>query len=215
VGNQSTANIDNSITFWLNNASAPGTFIDRSSEVPIVTSTLLAPPDNDSISGNIRAVRLADVDNDGDLDLYLGQFGQIGSGTITGATDILMLNRTIGDNLLAQTIVGQQLGIVRPRLTFASPAASEPGTVREVHVHGAHFENGTRLDFGPGIEVLRYISVTPSRVAVEVRIAPDAAVGPRTVTAVVPSGFIARGEGIFAVGNLRNDSASSTWIHFE
>ncbi|MBX3223689.1 MAG: hypothetical protein KF795_24465 [Labilithrix sp.] len=57
---------------------------------------------------------------------------------------------------------------------------------REVEVsiggNGTHFDGDAKPTFGPGIEVVEVTTSTPSLITAKIRIAKDAAIGPRTVT---------------------------------
>lgn len=168
---------------YLNSATSPGTFSNASHEIPRVRSTVLNTVEADDVTGNIRAVHLADVDRDGDLDLYLGQNGRFTT-QFVGATDWLLTNRVIGEGYLNLTRDPNPLqpGIV-PGLRVASvdPGGAARGETRVVRVYGSNFRNGIRFDFGEDIEVLGYGGLTSGWVDVKIRVAPTAELGSRTI----------------------------------
>jgi len=222
VGNRSVPFLSNSLSFLVSDAAAPGSFINRSSEFPIVTSVLfdfggtppLVVPDN--INGNFRAVRFADLDGDGDLDVYLGQGGSF-AGQVTGATDVIFTNRLIGDNLLAQTLRGDSPGVPpQPRVRSVQPDVARPGTDIYVFLHGRNFTAGALADFGPGTQVLEYTAVQPNVIGLRLRIASNAALGARTVKVSLPNGLEAVGNNIFIINSSGSGSTPALiWEQFE
>jgi hypothetical protein len=212
---QITAANSNSVGLLVNDASNPGTFIDATHEVPQNRLTFRnGAPENDIVSGNIRTVRLGDVDLDGDLDMFLGQFGRFTT-TFVGATDWLYVNRVVGENELAQTrppLFRAPGTPTLPVVSAVSPAEGALGDTLTVQVYGAGLRNGTQVDFGQGIQVLQYASVAQGRMNVRIHIAPDAQLGPRSVDVIDPMGIRYEGAAaVFQVQALTQGSPATAW----
>jgi subtilisin-like proprotein convertase family protein len=174
----------NPVVLFLNSATSPGSFSNRSAEIPRVLSTVLGDAVTDDISGNIRALKLVDGDNDGDLDLYVGQNGRFTT-TFVGATDWYLKNRTIGDGWLNLTRdpAALQPGVLPSlRATAATPGGGARGQTLTVRVFGSGFRNGMGVDFGDDITVINYGGVTAGWIDVKLHIENDASLGSRPIT---------------------------------
>ena len=86
----------------------------------------------------------------------------------TGAYDEVGIDVTLERVANAPVVVG------------VHPTALAAGQTATLQIHGANLTTTTRgVDLGPGLEVVRVVTTTPTRVDVEVRVDPEAAVGSR------------------------------------
>jgi subtilisin-like proprotein convertase family protein len=223
VGLDTPVATSNGVRLLLNNLNNPGNFLDVSYEVPRNRAILQNPSTQaaqDLISGNIRTVKLVDGDRDGDLDLFLGQAGRLGT-TFVGATDWFYVNRVIGDNELIQTRSPLFDHRAPRRFRWSRPFRPRRAawaTTLSVQVFGLHLANGARLDFGQGVEVVNYGAVLNGKMLVRLRVDPDAILGPRSVDVIDPMG--ARHESDLAVFYVRETSepagaAAMGWEAYE
>jgi hypothetical protein len=234
IGTTEQNRTNNSASLLVTDRNNPGTFIDRGTEIPIVTSTSLFNgrvdengdfvvdefgriiQDPEIVTGNVRVVRLADTDNDGDLDVFMGQQGAFATVQI-GATDWFLTNRVISRNQQAQIAAGDQPGVPQlPELIQVLPPNMKPGEIDNITVIGRNFTNGTRLNLGDGTTVLDYEVVQPNYIIARVRVSSNAEIGPRTVTALQRQGGGVTRSGLFFVGSTPGDAAAGPdWTQYE
>lgn len=79
---------------------------------------------------------------------------------------------------------------VTPAMTVASPAVLRPGQTTDVVVDGTNFSALSQVSFGPGITVNSMTLLSEQRFKANVTVAPDAALGIRTVTATDVNGVV-------------------------
>jgi hypothetical protein len=179
-----------------------------------------ADPTQDETSGNIRTVKLVDLDRDGDLDMFLGQAGRFTT-SFRGAPDWILTNRTIGDNLLAQTRppIARQPGTPTiPVVTGLTPPVALPGATLSVEIFGSNFERGSSVDLGPGVTAELYTFIDSSRMRVRLRVASSAHLQPRKITIIDPQGLrhISVNPVFQIVSELPNGvTAATEWNAFE
>ncbi len=146
--------------------------------------------------GNARALELFDADNDGDLDLYVGEAGRIIGARSIGAIDAFYENRQIGAGYITRSGLYKGLApnsgpILNPALAITSiqPAAVAAGQTVDLRVFGKKFKGGAELSFGQGISIVTAPIVrSPELIEVRVKVSPNAGVGGRQVFVFNPDG---------------------------
>lgn len=204
-----------------------GIFADISYEVPFPLSvkTNFDAPNVPSLVGNAQDLELVDVDNDGDLDIYVGMAGPDLSLVTVGGNNLVYVNRTVGGNWnegnRRRTVreAAKSRGVVRPPVIFfASPPAAMPGASLTVQVFGANFTPDTKVDFGPGITVGTVNVLGTSLLSAAITIDAAAEVGPRSVGASSDgTGLSTKSEpGMFYVGLAPSNAADAVqWTEYQ
>ncbi|MCC6547427.1 thrombospondin type 3 repeat-containing protein [Candidatus Sumerlaeota bacterium] len=146
--------------------------------------------------GNSRALELFDADNDGDLDVYIGEAGRTLGATSVGAIDAFYENRQVGAGYTSRSGLYKGLApnigpIINPSLsiTGVQPAAVAKGQTVDLKVYGKKFKGGAELSFGQGISVVQAPIVRSGElIEVRVRVSESAAPGARQVFVFNPDG---------------------------
>lgn len=182
-------------------------FANRSAELPVPSTTLVPTAGNDG-HGNARALRLFDMDGDGDSDLYVAEAGRTAGADIFSGLDALYENRTDGRNYGARTGVfaGQLPGsgpIVQPlRIIDVQNGFATQGSTATVRILGNSFQSGAQVFFGQGVTLASAPIVRSDSIDVTVTVAPNANPGLRQVFVFNPNGesAVTRSGIGFAVG---------------
>ena len=182
-----TLTSEQSIQLLLNDGT--GYFGDFSYEIPDPISVKFYLGGYD-FNNNSRGVKLADVDRDGDLDMFVCNLGNDRSFPIMGGCNYLFQNRLIGagfNSRMIQTVRTPGGPIIA---TLSPPSALRGATNLSVTISGANFQEGCSIYFGPGVTIVgepRVIS--PGMIEVTINVAPNASVGSRQVSVVNPDGL--------------------------
>ncbi|MBI1784747.1 VCBS repeat-containing protein [Candidatus Sumerlaeota bacterium] len=206
-----------------------GFFSDKSYEFPFPTSVRgfgESGPTSISYTGNASDVEVLDVDNDGDLDVYVGMAGRGESLQTIGAMDVMYINRLNGGNFNTGALTLPPTTpppLAKPPLVFAvNPGSAVQGSVNlNVDVIGTRFEftPTTTLNFGAGITVNSVTFVDANHLVANITISPTAQVGPRSVSVQNPSNGLSSStvSGIFNVADdtSGNAVALKEWIRYE
>lgn len=189
---------------------APGFFVDASGndditsnairssrgELPVLKVQFAYTREASTIPGNARDVKLADIDNDGDLDMIIAQFGrEQGAGVeAAGWFNNVLVNRYNPANFRAVNVVSPR-PIGAPVVRAVQPGAAMPGQELVVEIAGENFSGTPSVSFGAGVEVLHAFPTRDNgtRIRVVIRVSPGAALGPRVVTITNPDGQTAVG----------------------
>jgi len=170
-------------------------------EIPYTTSTAIGlrnnvPSIESDTHGNAQAIMLLDADNDGDLDLMVGEAGgNIGIRSV-GSLDAFYENRVIGGGFLAPprsplvTIPGGGTIPVGTALEVksVSPRTATRGSEVTLRLYGRNFKGGARVAMGSDIPVL-YAPIVRSPEIIDVTVDLSAArTGPRSVRVINPDG---------------------------
>jgi hypothetical protein len=144
--------------------------------------------------GIVHAIKLFDMDNDGDLDLYITQLGRPSGADFFTALDQMYQNRADGRNYNARSGIAlnnlQGVGpIVNPlRITAVQNGSGTRGQTLDVRVLGDSFKSGAQVFFGDGVEIVGSPTVRGNVIDVRVRITGTAAYGQRRVFVYNPDG---------------------------
>lgn len=140
-------------------------------------------------NNNSRDVKLADIDRDGDLDLFVSNLGDDQTFPIAGSNNYVLMNRIIGTGFNSRMIQK-----VRTRgnpivATVQPPAALQGAQNLTLRISGANFKEGCLVDIGQGVSIVGQPKViSPGMIEITVNIAPNAPVGSRIVTITNPNG---------------------------
>jgi len=151
---------------------------------------------NTGYDGYGHAVALIDADNDGDLDLMVGESGSLGGVSSFGGLNAFYENRVVGAGFNARTNSGFVRvpggGVVtNPSLavTMVSPSYGHQGEDLAIRLFGRGFRTNLSVYFGPGVQILTAPVVrSTSIVDLTIRITPYAELGPRSVAVYNPNG---------------------------
>ena len=219
----STLPEDGSIQLLLNNGH--GEFSDFSYEVPNPISVKFYENHYD-FNNNSHDVKLGDIDQDGDLDMFVCNLGDYNTFPILGSNNYLFENRLIGAGFNSRMIqeVRTEGG---PIVAGVQPPSGKRGTRGlTVRITGANFREGCHIDFGDGITIIGDPRIiTPGVMEVTIAISSNAPVGSRTVKVTNPDGEtgISKG-GAFRVTSdgypkppipLKDTAAKPVWSLYE
>jgi hypothetical protein len=84
-------------------------------------------------------------------------------------------------------------------VTGVTPGIGPGGSWREVYVAGSGFVPGARVTIGGGVVVNSVVSVTPTRITLQISVAETLSPGPRDVVVTLPGGSIGSCAGCFTV----------------
>lgn len=169
-----------------------GVFTDR--------SDLLAIPDSvyfysfvagvyDYVNNKSYDVGLADLDNDGDLDVVGTSFGYIGV-KYGGSLNYVMINEIKGGNLGSNQYDSDKIEVQSAELksapiTFtASPNGGKPGQSLTVDVRGKYYNVDCLFNFGDGVTVGTTQFLSNTHAKVNITIVPSARLGGRAITSM-------------------------------
>jgi hypothetical protein len=144
--------------------------------------------------GRARAVELFDADNDGDLDLFVGESGRSSGVSTFSGLNAFYENRIIGAGFSRRVGLGlvQAPGggvVTNPGLavSLVSPQSGRRGqSLNNVRVFGRGFRVGAQVSFGTGITVSNVRVRGTGIIDVDLVIRDTALLGGRTVTVVDP-----------------------------
>jgi len=177
---------ERSIQLLLNDGT--GHFVDASYEVPNPISVKFYGGGYDT-NNNSRGVKLADIDGDGDLDMFVCNLGSTNVFPLIGGYNYVFINRLIGDGFNSRAV--QKIRTPgNPIISTVYPYSAKQGTSSiTVRISGANFEQGCSLDFGQGISIVGEPTVlSPTTLEVTINIAGNATVGARTISITNPNG---------------------------
>ena len=171
------------------------------------------------LPGQARAVKLADIDGDGDLDMIIAQAGRGDFMPTMGWYNNVLLNTRNQANL-GSSRFSRPLPPSNPFVFTVWPPKGMQGQVLDVSIKGKNFAGSPQVDFGPGVTV-----VTPAQASADgeyiftqIRVEPSAPLGGRQVKVISPTGL--KGESppnVFRVlppGSLAPTSGDD-WQHYE
>ncbi|MBN1901090.1 VCBS repeat-containing protein [Candidatus Sumerlaeota bacterium] len=190
--------IEHSVQLLLNDGA--GFFQDFTNEVTNPISVKFYGSSYD-FNNNSRDVKLADMDRDGDLDMFVCNLGDDLTFPIVGSNNYVLINRLIGAGFNSRMI-----NRVRTRgnpiiATVQPPSANQGSQNLTLRISGANFQEGCVVDLGPGITVIGEPNIiSQGMIEVTVNIAPNAPIGTRVVTVTNPNGIKGASKaGIFRV----------------
>jgi hypothetical protein len=202
----------------LDNLTSSGSLLTSRGELPTLKVQFGTTSEGVTLAGNCHSVRLADIDNDGDLDMVIAQLGRPGDAGVTpfGYANNVLFNMTNAANFNNRTgpVAPPPAG---PVVNQVNPPEAAQGQVIKVNVVGAYFAGIPTVNFGDGVTVLETSPSSPDghTVSVKLNIAPDAAIGPRLVTVTNPDGQSAYGEAnLFHVSDttiISNTAVHADW----
>ncbi len=140
------------------------------------------------VPGNSYAVRLVDVDRDGDRDMFIGQAGRLDTTTRVGYSNHMLINMQNPQNFNSRQVYSFRDG-GGPIITDVDPGAGVPGRMMPITVRGINFAPTATFDFGPGVTVAPdtlQISESRDRADMVLNISGAASPGGRTVTVTNP-----------------------------
>lgn len=213
----------------------PGHFVDASGndsltsgiirsargELPVLKVQFAFSAEASTLPGNSRAVKLADIDRDGDLDMVIAQLGrkQDAGVTAVGWYNNVLLNLTNGANFSSRDVLSVR-STGAPILMAAQPPAAQPGEKLLVTLNGRYFAGTPTVDFGDGISIIKVYPATElgKKLAVEIDVAPSAELGPRIIKITNPDGQETYGSmSLFRVDDdiVRETAVESGWELYE
>lgn len=219
----STSILENPIQILLNTGYG---FADISYEIPNPAAVKLWPSESDG-NNQCRSIRLGDIDNDGDLDLVIGQYGKTQPYAAIGATNIAFMNRLIGSGFNAKTETPVKVpGSSGPLIFSANPYSVVQGTRGWVlYVFGRNFNTtGVQVTISGGGVTMKTppVVVSSSQIKLVLDIADNAAIGPRAVKVINPDGsYGVSKNGVFSVrsyvpsGPDPQTETNKTWSLYE
>jgi hypothetical protein len=127
----------------------------------------------------------------------------------------ILLNMTNSANFASRAVLSVRSSGA-PILRAANPPEAVPGEQVVVELQGQHFAGAPTVDFGDGVQVLNVLPTTEQgkKLYVEIRVAPDAELGPRVIHVVNPDGQEAYGsQSMFRVTDTtsRESAADPGW----
>jgi hypothetical protein len=198
------------------NRSTPGTPVFArlgESEIPHPNSTDFGPnydgqgelvgryPGTD---GNARGIELLDADGDGDLDLFVGELGRLGTDLRSYAgLNAFYENRLDGRGFSAprtelfhregvDSVPGETPVVPTLSLVAVSPSQAYRGEWREIRLYGSAFKPGAVVTFGQGVSVIGSpVVLNPGTIDVRVFVEAGTSLGGRTVRVYNPDGGVA------------------------
>jgi hypothetical protein len=186
VANRTLA-IEHSVQLLLNDGD--GFFEDYSYEVTNPISVKFYSAAAFDFNNNSRDVKLADIDRDGDLDMFVCNLGDDNTFPIAGSNNYVLVNRMIGSGFnsrMIQTVRTRGNPIVA---TVQPPSANQGVTNLTLRISGANFKEGCTVDLGQGVAIVGEPKViSPGMIEIVVNIAPNAPIGTRIVMITNPDG---------------------------
>ncbi|MEI7632881.1 MAG: hypothetical protein WCK47_01215 [bacterium] len=158
-----------------------------SGELPVL-KTQLAIAHSANFPGNAHNIRLADVDNDGDLDMIICQTGRGEQFPMSGWHNNILLNMSNPANFNSHKVLSVR-DPGSPILSSITPGAASQGETAMITIFGKNFQGNLAVDFGEGVSV-----TVPPRVVmcqyiyVAIKVDTKAKLGPRTVIVTNPDG---------------------------
>lgn len=181
------------------NSGTPGFafFTDRTQgELNPPISVLFPPTSASDPHGNARAIELFDAENDGDLDIYIGEAGKTFGADSFGALDQFYENMMVGTGYKARRGASLRVGagtgpIITPKLAVTNviPNSVTLGSTVNLKIFGRKFSPGLQVFFGQGITILDGPTVlSPEEMTVRIRVGNNAIVGARPIFVFNPDG---------------------------
>lgn len=185
VANRTLAT-EHSVQLLLNDGN--GFFEDFSEEVTNPISVKFYTNSYD-FNNNSRDVKLADIDRDGDLDMFVSNLGDDQTFPIVGSNNYILTNRIIGSGFNSR-MINKVRTRGNPIIATVQPPSAVQGTQNlTLRISGANFKEGCQIELGQGVSIVGDMKLlSPGMIEITVNISPNAPVGSRIVTIINPGG---------------------------